>query len=98
MNRRTLALGLLIPFLLLTAYALVDVGLFGIFAAIFRDSGGLQVGADLVVALILVLTWLIQDARRQDRNPWPWVVLTLIAGSISPLLYLATGKSEAATA
>ncbi len=57
-----------------------------------RESpAGWQVLADLVIALLLVLSYLVPDARKAGRNPWPWLVLTLFLGSIAPLLYLALG-------
>jgi len=81
-DRRTLAWILLIPFALLTLYALAEVGYVGIFDYHRHSPAGWQVFADLVVALVLVLSWLIPDARSRGRNPWPWVVLTLFLGSI----------------
>lgn len=50
---------------------------------------------DLVIALGLVLVWLVQDARAQGRNPWPWVAITLATGSFGPLLYLLTRRPAA---
>ncbi len=47
---------------------------------------------DLVIALFLVLTWLWNDARTSGRNPWPWIGITLVAGSFGPLLYLLTRR------
>ena len=47
-----------------------------------------QVFTDLVIALVLVLLWLIPEAKRNGKSPWPWVVLTLVSGSFGPLLYL----------
>ena len=95
--RRTLAVVLLVPFLALTGYALLDVGYIGIFDYHRHSSAGWQVFADLVVSLILVLTWLVPEARQAGRNPWPWVVATLFLGAISPLLYLATARTAPAT-
>ncbi|GJM10630.1 MAG: hypothetical protein DHS20C11_29060 [Lysobacteraceae bacterium] len=92
MNKRTLAITLLIPFSILTLYAVWQVGYIGIFDYHRHSPAGWQVFADLVVALILVLSWLIADAKRKGRNPWIWVALTLTLGSIGPLLYLATTK------
>lgn len=98
MNRRTLSIALLIPFALLTLYALAIDGYMGILDHQLATPAGWQVLADLVVALLLVLTWLIPDARRSGRNPWPWVVLTLFMGSIGPLVYFAlSGKSATTT-
>lgn len=92
MNKRTLAITLLIPFSMLTLYAVWQVGYIGIFDYHRHSPAGWQVFADLVVALILVLSWLIGDAKRKGRNPWIWVALTLTLGSIGPLLYLATSR------
>lgn len=88
MNRRILALCLLIPFSILTAYALIDVGYLGIIGHLLSHSAGWQVFADLVIALVLVLIWLFADAKASGRSPWPWVILTLLLGSFGPLLYL----------
>jgi drug/metabolite transporter (DMT)-like permease len=88
MTKRTLAIIVLIPFTLLTAYAVAQVGYIGIFDYHRHSPAGWQVMADLVIALLLVLSYLVPEARKAGRNPWPWVVLTLFLGSIAPLLYL----------
>ncbi len=94
-NLRTFAIMLLIPFAALTIYALLEVGYIGIFDYHRHSPAGWQVFADLVVALLLVLYWLVGDARKTGRNPWPWVVVTLFLGSIGPLLYLISGRKAA---
>ena len=94
-NRRILALVLLVPFSLLTLYAVAQVGYVGVFDYLRHSPAGWQVFADLVIALILVLTWLIPEARKAGRSPWPWVVATLLLGSIGPLLYLAVAGGGA---
>ncbi|MEM7358299.1 MAG: hypothetical protein AAF431_04345 [Pseudomonadota bacterium] len=94
MSKRTLAIALLIPFLVLTAYAVQQVGYIGIFDYHRHSPAGWQVFVDLVIALVLVLTWLIPQAKKNGRNPWPWVALTLVAGSIGPLLYLAVSDDS----
>lgn len=91
----------LAAFSALTVAAVVQHGYVGIFEYQFRSLAGLQVLADLGLALLLVLVWLWRDARANARNPYPWVVLTLAAGSFGPLLYLLTaprGTSENAAA
>lgn len=96
--RRSLAIALLILFVPLTVYALVQVGYVGIFDYHRHSPAGWQVFTDLVIALLLVLTWLVPDARARGRNPWLWVGLTLVLGSIGPLLYLATTSKDGQTA
>ena len=97
MSRRTFAIIALVPFLALTGWALLDGGIAGIFA-VAASPGGLQVLVDLVIALLLVLTFLVPHARASGRNPWLWVVLTLGLGSIAPLLYFATAADTSAGA
>jgi drug/metabolite transporter (DMT)-like permease len=93
--QRTLALILLVPFTVLTLYALAQVGYLGIFEYHRHSPAGWQVFADLVIALVLVLTWMVPEARRAGRNPWPWVVATVLLGSFGPLLYLVIGRGDA---
>lgn len=95
MNTKVIAIILLVPFSLLTLYAVMQVGYIGIFTYNILSPAGWQVFTDLVIALLLILLWLVPDARSKGRNPWPWVVITLAAGSFGPLLYLATSKADA---
>lgn len=93
---RVLLLTVLAAFSVLTALALWQHGYWGILEPHFRSFGGAQVLVDLAIALALVLVWLWRDARTLGRNPWPWLVLTLAAGSFGPLLYLLTRPAGAA--
>ncbi len=79
----------------ITAGALWMEGLTGIFAAISHSYWALQIFADLVVTLGLVMVWMWRDAKITGRNVWPWYVVTLVAGSFGPLLYFVTGKEKA---
>lgn len=93
-TRRNLALILLVPLLILTIYAIQQVGYVGIFDYHRHSPAGWQVFTDLVIALVLVFVWMVPEAKRTGRNPWPWVIITLILGSIGPLLYLAFSPAE----
>lgn len=95
-HARLLAIALLIPFGLISAYAAYRVGYTGIFAHALDGPAGWQLAADLVVALVLVLAWLIPTARQEGRSPWPWVAMTLFLGSFGPLLYLVTRRGRQA--
>ena len=81
----------LVAFGALSAVALAQAGYVGLFMPLLGSAAGLQVLADLVIALTLVMVWMIADARRTGRNPWPWVVATLLLGSFGPLGYLLVG-------
>jgi len=85
---RTLLLVTLIFFGVLTAIALWFDGITGIFASITSSWGSLQIFVDLVIALTLIMVWMYRDAKRRERNPWPWILATLAVGAFSPLIYL----------
>ncbi len=88
----------LAAFSLLSGLALWQHGYWGILAPHFQSFGGAQVLVDLVIALSLFMAWMWRDARRNGRNPWPWVVLTLAAGSFGPLVYLLSRRGTATAA
>ena len=87
-TRRLLAIALLLPFSALSLYAVAKVGYVGMFDYHRHSPAGWQVFTDLVIALILVLTWLIPEARRKGRNPWPWgrhhAVSRLVRAAVVP--------------
>ena len=74
----------------LTAIALVDVGYWGILKPHFQSWGAAQLFADLVIVCLLSCFWMASDARKTGIPAWPFIALTLIAGSFGPLLYLVT--------
>jgi len=82
----------LLAFGALSVVALAEHGFSGIFRHQLLNTGGMQVLADLAIALVLCLYWMWKDARARGRNPLPWVGLTLVAGSFGPLIYLLTRK------
>jgi uncharacterized membrane protein len=78
----------------ITAAALWKDGLVGIFGAITHSYGSMQIFGDLVIALTLVMVCMWRDAKNTGRNIWPWIVITLVAGSFGPLLYFITAKEK----
>ncbi|TMA26156.1 MAG: DUF2834 domain-containing protein [Deltaproteobacteria bacterium] len=81
-----------------TLYAIEEVGYFGIIAGV-ANAGGLQVALDLVIACLLISWWMVVDARANGRNPWPYLLITLVGGSFGPLLYLLlSGQRDRAIA
>lgn len=89
---RLVLVPVLAVFTVLSALALWQHGYWGILEPHFTSFGGGQVLMDLVIALSLVMVWLWNDAKQSGRNPWPWVVVTLVAGSFGPLLYLLSRR------
>ena len=77
-----------IAFGALTAMALLDVGFLGILEPHFQSWGGAQVFVDLVIVCLLACIWMVNDAPSRGLNAWPFVLITLVAGSFGPLVYL----------
>lgn len=80
----------------LTVLALADVGYVGILEPHFRSWGGAQVLMDLVILAVLACLWMVRDAKQRGLPWWPFVAITLAAGSFGPLLYLAVREARAA--
>ena len=91
---RLLLILTLVLFGALSAAALAQHGYLGLIALQLQTFGGAQVLADLVIALVLVMIWMWQDAKATGRNVWPWIVATLALGSFGPLVYLLTRKTK----
>jgi Terpene cyclase DEP1 len=79
----------IVGFGVLSALALMEVGYLGLIEPHFQSWGAAQVFVDLVILALLACVWMVDDARARGLSAWPFVVITLIAGSFGPLLYLA---------
>lgn len=71
-----------------TLAVLMQVGLGGIFGPALSEWGPAQVFADLVIMALITIGWMVRDARQRGIAAWPFVVVTLAAGSFGPLAYL----------
>ena len=78
----------LIDFGLFSGWVMWQVGYLGIWQAGLSSPGAQQILVDLVIAAGLICSWMVVDARKCGVNPWPWVLVTLAAGSFGPLAYL----------
>ncbi|MEM9776711.1 MAG: DUF2834 domain-containing protein, partial [Chloroflexota bacterium] len=88
--QRTILIIVTILFGALTAAALWFDGVIGIFSSIFTSWGSAQIYVDLVIACGILCVWMYRDSKQIGRNPWPWIILTAIAGVFGPLGYLLT--------
>jgi hypothetical protein len=84
----------LIAFSIQGVYVLYQVGYWNIWIHNLNHLAGQQVFADLLISLSLVVVWMWHDAKTTGRNVWPWIALTLTAGSFGPLIYLLTTKNK----
>ncbi len=99
MSGRLIALVIvMLLFGVLTTFALMDVGYLGILRPHFQSWGGAQVFTDLVIMCILGCIWMGADSRHSGINVWPFIAITLVAGSFGPLLYLAARELRSTAA
>src|SRR5262245_53014971 len=99
MSPRLLALlAITALFAALSAVAIWDVGYFGLVTPLLRSWGGAQVLADLTIACTLTAFWMVDDGRTRGLNAWPFVALTVAAGSFGVLAYLLARELRASAA
>lgn len=87
----------LIVFGVLTVAAVTHYSAIGILQHQLANFAGMQVLADLAIALAFFLVWMWQDAKKRGVSPWPWIAITLVAGSFGPLLYLIVRQHQKVT-
>jgi hypothetical protein len=89
MNRKQLALSAtLIVILAMDAYSVYLYGFIGFFRIVLANFAGVTAFVDLLIALVLIIVWMGEDARQRNVSAIPYVVITIALGSIGPLLYL----------
>jgi len=86
--RKTILWSALIGFSLFSGYATWQVGYFGIWQAGIASLGAWQILIDLSIACLIVCSWMIGDARQRGIRAWPWIVATILLGSMALLSYL----------
>lgn len=69
-------------------WAMAEVGYFGIWQAGLANPGSTQVTLDLIVSSLLLVGFVVRDARANGRAWWPFALITLVAGSFGTLAYL----------
>lgn len=81
---------LLVAFAALNTWALVSAGWDGL-VSYFTTMGPIDVVAavDLILALIIGIVLVARNARERSLRSRPFVLLTLLTGSLGLLLYLA---------
>ena len=94
-SRLLMILVTIAAFGVLTAFALMEAGYFGLFEMQMQSFAGLQVLIDLVIVCLLACIWMVRDARESGLNAWPFVALTIATGSFGPLFYLAMREFKA---
>ena len=85
---RILLAVVLFDFLGLTAWVVYQHGYLGFYELVNANWATRLLMADLVIALSLVATWMVRDARERQIRYAPYLVLTALFGAAGPLLYL----------
>ena len=89
MNLRSILLiAIFVVFGSYSTWLLFDIGYFGIWQAGFTSPAAIQILADLLIACLLISSWMIGDARARGINVAPWLVGVLTTGTIAILAYL----------
>ena len=83
-----LALLVLLPFAAFSTWVIAGHGYTGFLTLAAREPWALQMLLDVVLACLIYSVWLVPDARRHGIRAWPYLALTLVAGSIGGLAYL----------
>lgn len=86
---------LFINFLCFSTWVMWHAGYIGIWQAGFESPASLQILLDLIICCLLVSAWIIKDAKARGANPYPWIIGTVMTGSIAPLGYLLVREHQA---
>lgn len=69
-------------------WVIAGFGYTGFIALAAREPWAMQLLLDLVIACVFAAGWMIRDARKHGLTVWPFVVVTVFAGSIGLLAYV----------
>jgi Terpene cyclase DEP1 len=86
--RRVLPLVVLLPFTAYSLWVVATRGYLGFITLAGREPWALQLLLDLTICCVLIVTWMVPDARARGIAVWPYLIATLFVGSIGPLAYL----------
>lgn len=89
---RPLILLVAVVFTVYSTLVVHEHGYTGFITLALREAWAMQMLLDLLISLTMVTSMLVIDARRRKRAAWPWVVITVLLGSIGPLWYLVLRK------
>jgi len=101
MNKKQWLLAIVLAdFCVLNAYVIYQYGYGGFVELAMANAATVALLVDLTIALSLVAVWMWNDAKARGISALPYLGLTLVFGSIGPLLYLLriAGRREAGLA
>jgi len=89
MNKKQWLLAIVLAnFSILNAYVLYQYGYGGFVDLVMANAATIACLVDLTIALSLIAIWMWNDAKARGISALPYLAITLVLGSIGPLLYL----------
>lgn len=85
---------LLVGFSALTAEVVIRDGYTEWLRIAFENRSAGLLLVDLTIACSLAIGWMVRDARARKTTVWPFVVLTVLLGSVGPLAYLVVRSAS----
>ncbi len=82
------AVAALVVFTAYTVSVMIGNGVLGFVSLAGREPWGLRLLLDLLLMLALFALWVRHDAKARGLPVWPYVVLTMVMGSMGALAYL----------
>lgn len=87
-KKQVLLAFVLFDFSVLNAVVLYQYGYAGFVELATANLATVAVLVDLTIALSMVAVWMWNDARDRGISPLPYLAVTLVLGSVGPLIYL----------
>ena len=88
MRTSSLAALVLAAFGAYSLWVVAGHGYTGFLSLAAREPWALQMLLDLVIACSFGVGWMLHDARKKDIKAWPFIVTTVLLGSIGLLAYV----------
>lgn len=92
---RPLYLLVAVAFTVYSTFVAIEHGYTGFLTVAAAEPWAMQMLIDLLIALTIVSGLVVVDARRRGVAAWPWLVGTVLLGSVAPLWYLALRRAPA---
>lgn len=88
-SKAVVALAILAVFTAYSLWVIAGHGFTGLLSLVGSEPWAMQLLLDLVLACSFGIGWMRSDAKRHGLASWPFIVATLLAGSIGLLGYVA---------
>lgn len=85
---------ILVDFLAFTGWTIYSEGVVAALGFVTEHLWNTQIAIDLVLSCGFVILWMAHDCKRRGVNPWPWVAVTVVTGSLGWLTYLLTRPAD----